>query len=284
MLELVKIINHDFSGVLSLLSSLIMVIVTIIYVRHAKRQADYAKESVDLITQQIKTDKQPCIVPSVTDSDGYAFDATDYTRIQLGFDINLKNVGDAPAINIYTLADIELQMALEESGNKKVLSAALLPYFVQALSSGGETTINIHFETDEVNSLVQELSETMEMNWERIKTNPSHHPYRGALLIIRALFKNTMGQWCESVISYEIPWLKYRNPPKRKTKNLNENTIPPKQIREGDEFKAVLLSNHLAPFSYKMTTDKHVKTLLNQYIDDSPWLAESVKLEFSSLD
>jgi hypothetical protein len=49
MLELIKIINTDYAGVLSLLSSLIMVVVTIIYVGHTKRQANYAKESAELV-------------------------------------------------------------------------------------------------------------------------------------------------------------------------------------------------------------------------------------------
>ena len=89
MLEFIKIINSDYAGVLSLLSSLIMVVVTIIYVGHTKRQANYAKESAELVAKQMKIDKQPCIVPYVTDSCGSAWDTTDYTRMQLGFTIKL---------------------------------------------------------------------------------------------------------------------------------------------------------------------------------------------------
>lgn len=101
MLEFIKIINSDYAGVLSLLSSLIMVVVTIIYVGHTKRQANYAKESAELVAKQMKIDKQPCIVPYVTDSCGSAWDTMDYTRMQLVFTIKLRNVGDSPAINVY---------------------------------------------------------------------------------------------------------------------------------------------------------------------------------------
>ena len=59
MLDFIKTINSDYSGVLSLLSSLIMVVITIIYVGHTKRQANYAKRSVELVAEQMKTDKQP---------------------------------------------------------------------------------------------------------------------------------------------------------------------------------------------------------------------------------
>lgn len=162
MLEFIKIINSDYAGVLSLLSSLIMVVVTIIYVGHTKRQANYAKESAELVAKQMKIDKQPCIVPYVTDSCGSAWDATDYTRMQLGFTIKLRNVGDSPAINVYTLADIELQFSEDSAGNKKLLPASLLPGFTQALSAEEETNINIHFETPEVKALICELRKASE--------------------------------------------------------------------------------------------------------------------------
>ena len=277
MLEFIKTINSDYAGVLSLFSSVAMVIVTIIYVRHTKRQAYYAKESAELIAKQIKTDKQPCVVPQVTDSLGSAWASIDYTRMQLGFTIKLKNVGDSPAINIYTLADIELQFTKNSEGNKKRLPAALLPGFVQALSAVEETEINIHFETAEIKTLICELKEAAEKNWERLRTNPSHNHYNGANLIIRVFFKNLMGQWYESTISYEIAWLAYKNPPPQKTHNLNENTIPPKEIREGDEFKAILSSHYIAPFVFAMTTEEHVIDLLQKYIDESPWLSTVLK-------
>lgn len=189
----------------------------------------------------------------------------------------LRNVGDSPAINVYTLADIELQFSEDSAGNKKLLPASLLPGFTQALSAEEETDINIHFETSEVKALICELRKASEKNWERLRTNPSHHHYTGAKLIVRVFFKNLMGQWCESTISYEIAWLVYKNPPPQKTHNLNENTIPPKEIREGDEFKAVLSSHHIAPFVFAMTTDKHVIDVLQGYTDESPWLSAVLK-------
>lgn len=283
MLDIIKMINNDYAGVLSLLSSIIMVIVTIIYVGHTKRQANYAKESVELVAKQMKIEKQPCIVPHVTDSSGAAFDATDDTRIQLGFEINLKNVGDAPAINIYTFADIELQFTHDDKGNKKHLPATLLPEFIQALSVGEEAKVHIHFETSEVKAMVKELRKAMEKNWERIRTDPTHHHYTGANLIIRVLFKNIMGQWGESTISYEIPWLEFENPPPQKTHNLNENTIPPKRIREGDQFKAVLSSPHMAPFSFEMIDTARVKAVLEECTDESPWIKNILEKEFSKV-
>lgn len=279
MLDFIKTINSDYAGVLSMISSLIMVVVTIIYVGHTKRQADFARKSAELVAKQIKIDKQPCVIPFVTDSYGSAWNATDYTRMQLGFAIKLKNVGDAPAINVYTLADIELQFIEDSDDKKKLLHASLLPGFVQALSAEEETEISIHFETAEIKVLIRELSKAAEMNWERIRTDPYHNHYTGAKLIVRVFFKNIMGQWCESVICHEIAWLAYKNPPPQKTHNLNENTIPPKEIREGDEFKAVLSSYHIAPFVYRMITEDCVNGVLRNYTEESPWLSDVLESE-----
>lgn len=271
-MDFIKTINNDYAGVLSLLSSLIMVVVTIIYVGHTKRQADYAKNSAELVAKQIKTDKQPCVVPTVVDSNGSAWNATDYTRMQLDFEINIKNVGNSPAINIYTLADIELQLTNDSDGNKELLHASLLPNFVQALATGEDKEIHIWFGTAEIKRLTQELSKSLDMNWERLRTNPTQNHYVGAKLIVCVFFKNLMGQWCESVVSHEIAWLVYKNPPANKSHNLNENTIPPKQIREGDKFKAVLTSCSIAPFTYKMITEEYVHSVLENYTEESPWL------------
>ena len=97
------------------------------------------------------------------------------------------------------------------------------------------------------------------------------------MLFIRVLFKNLMGQWNESNISYEIPWLTFKNPPPQKTRNLNENTIPPKHILAGDEYRAELCSSRLALFYYRMITDEHAKSILQQYIEDSPWLIDIIE-------
>lgn len=278
MLEFIKMINNDYSGVLSLVSSLIMVVVTIIYVGHTKRQANYAKESVELVTKQIKTDKQPCIVPEVTGASGVAFDAESYTRVQLGFDINLKNVGDAPAINVYTLADIELQFTIDAAGNKKLLHASLLPEFVQALAAGEDKMIHIHFETAEVHALIRELAKSHELNMERIRNNPHQHAYVGAKLIIRVLFKNVMGQWCESSISQVIAELNHISSTNPKTRKQN-GSFDPKLIRDGDKFDVVLFRNCISPFTYKTKSDEYVDGILNNYTEKSPWLIEALENE-----
>lgn len=269
MLEVIKDINTNYASILSCISSLIMVVVTIIYVSHTKRQANYAKESAELVAQQIRIDKQPCIVPHITESYGTAFNATEYTRIQLGFGIDLENIGDAPAINVFTIAEIELQFTQDAHGNKKRLSASLLPDYVSAIAANQRENTSLHFETKEVHTLVSELQIAMNKNQERIVRTPTHPAYWGAQICIRIFYRNAVGQWSESSLSREIAWLRYKNPPENKTRNINENTIPPRDIKEGDIFEAVLISPKYAPFQYKMVTESYVNDTLSLYHKDS---------------
>lgn len=274
MLEFIKTINSDYAGVFSLISSLIMVVVTIIYVGHTKQQADSAKDSVKLITEQMKKEKQPCVIPYIMESYGTAFDANNYTRVQLTFDINLRNVGDAPAINVYTLAEFELQFQKDKAGNKKRLSAALLPRFVQSLSAGEEEKIHVWFETDEIRNLIIDLAKAEELNIERIKNNPHQNPFTGGTLVVRILFKNIMGQWCESTLSHDIAWLKFTKTSFKDRKKVGESIISINQVYVGDEMEAVLTARHLAPFDYRMIDDEYVKDVLSDYGNDNPWIVK----------
>lgn len=109
MLSYLQNINNNYSGLLTFFTSVIMVAVTIIYVSYTKKQADYAKKSLEAVITQMRTEKQPCIVPSIIDSYGSAYNARDYLRKQLSFKIKLDNCGDAPATNIFSFAFFELQ-------------------------------------------------------------------------------------------------------------------------------------------------------------------------------
>ena len=265
MLEFIKIINTEYAGVLSFLSSLIMVIVTVVYVCYTKRQADNSQESVNLLLKQIKTDKQPCILPEIVGSYGSAFDTSTYARIQAGVNITLRNVGDAPAICVYTICECELQFTKDINGRKKRLSAALLPYYIQAISAQEIKEISIHFETKEVKRIIEELKKDMDMNWERIRTNPSREHYVGAIIILTVIYKNALGQWFKSIYKRELSWLAFDNPPPQTTHNLNENTIPPKEIKSGDRFKMVFISPKYAPYEHTFISKRAALKFLSKY-------------------
>lgn len=277
MTNLLQSINTNYSAVLTLFTSILMVIVTIIYVWFTKKQADYARKSVETLITQIKVDKQPCIVPTILETNGTAFNATDYVRMQLHFKVKLDNCGDSPATNIFTFAFIELQNEIDEQGEKEIIMGAVLPDFVHAIMSKEAETTSLHFETREIEMLINDLSICINKNWERIKNNPSKNHIHGPNIIIKVFYRNIMGQWYTSTLIKEIAWLEYKESPKSKKNNSSKKIILPKSIKAGDDYNAVLISDKYSPFSYHMTNKETVISFMNKCGSDNPMIDEIIK-------
>jgi hypothetical protein len=277
-LQLLKTINDNYANVFSFLATVVMIIITAIYVVFTKRQADCSKESNETLQEQFKQQNQPCIVPTVQDTNGVAFDTGTYIRVQFSVDILLKNVGNAPAIMTFTTAEFELQNTIMKNKQKKVIDAAHSPDYVQCVEAQGSQNVNIVFETEEINLLWKDLSITLNKNWKRVKNDPSRQPYMGTNLIIHTFYRNLLGQWYESSISREIGWLVNEKPRPNKTGNINENTYPPHEIACGTKFKAQLNSPHMAPLVFHLVSDEYVNSKLQNYKADNPWIGLPVQL------
>lgn len=65
---------------------------------------DYLVASQGLIesAKHNKEEKQPFIVPVISSISGSAFDTSSYLRVQLQYNFTLENVGDSPAVTVYT--------------------------------------------------------------------------------------------------------------------------------------------------------------------------------------
>ena len=92
----------EYEGLISLLSSLCMLIVTSIYAVITWWQAKYTKKTLLASVKQYREEKQPYIVPAIESVSGLAFDTSTYLRIQFSFHYTLENVGDSSAVTLYT--------------------------------------------------------------------------------------------------------------------------------------------------------------------------------------
>ena len=294
MTEFLQKINTDYSGVLTLFTSIIMVIVTIIYVAYTKKQAYYAQKSVDAVMTQMKVEKQPCIVPSIIDSHGTAFRTTKSLRMQLRFIVKLDNCGDAPATNIFTFAFIDLQNMKDRNGDNIILIGSLLPDVVHAIMSGQTSTSSLLFETKEIDLLIKDLSATMNKNWEILSTNPSQEHIHGPNLIIKSFYRNIMGQWFTSTLRTEIAWLDYMDKTEKKSNNLNNLIVKEKmkELTKLKEIKSIYEKNILGacklspdmldergnrdPSEWPSSTEKRGGK--NYYPPDSNWVGYGLKV------
>ena len=243
----------------------ITVIIAIFSLIYTGIQVRYTKQSVEQIYNQIKTEKQPCVVPRVVDSSGVAFDTGAYTRVQFWFDLEMENVGDAPALNVFVLSSIRLNLSSDSEFEKQYLLASLLPGYIQALKGDVKENISIHYETSEVEELLHELDMASKKNIERIEKNLSHCPYIGATLIIQVLYKNIMGQWCESVIQQDIADLYYKKSGNIITDKMRKNKVWCDGLHKDKKFYAILVRPQYVPFVHKLITEHQAKEMIEWY-------------------
>ena len=159
-----------YSELLSFLTSFLMLVVTAIYVYFTRKQAKSAQDAFLATVMHFKESKQPCIVPSIKRVKGCAFDASKYIRIQFTFDYQLDNVGDTPALSIYTIASMQLKYSQKEN----VVFAHLMPNYKHVIPVNSKVEDNFHFETEEFRSILEDIQISHIKNLKRIETDPSN--------------------------------------------------------------------------------------------------------------
>lgn len=263
-MELLQFINTNLSGILSVAVSAITAIITLVYVVFTYKQMKAAQKSAELSSEQIKISNQPCIVAEIVDTVGSAC-FTDSGRRQLHIEVELENIGDAPALEIYTLSHLELQHTKNIADGSNIVNMDYYPDYLKYLKSNAKQKVSVRYETDEINMLVEDLRYRHEKNMHRLRTNPYQHAYRGTVLVVEIYYKNLLGQWFKNTLRQEISWLIDKNAPPRKTHNLNENTIPPCLLGKDTEFTLQLISPKFSSSGIELTKIEEVKEKLEPY-------------------
>lgn len=189
-----------YSELLSFLTSFLMLVVTAIYVYFTRKQAKSAQDAFLATVMHFKESKQPCIVPSIKRVKGCAFDASKYIRIQFTFNYQLDNVGDTPALSIYTIASMQLKYSQKEN----VVFAHLMPNYKHVIPVNSKVEDNFHFETEEFRSILEDIQISHIKNLKRIETDPSKPPYRCATLRLDIYYKNMQGQWYQTTMDQDL--------------------------------------------------------------------------------
>ena len=266
--ELVQNINQNYAALISCLISLVTAITTIIYVVFTHHQMKATQESVKLMQIEMKQARQPCIAVSINRVySGKAIPSNG--RRQMPVEFTIENIGDAPALSVFSISHLELQNVFNKDGNKNVemFSGPLLTPFLRAGESAEE---DLHYENKQIDLMFTDLAATMDKNWERIKNNPYQPSFHGTEIIIQVYYKNLNDQWFESRLKQEIAW-GYDNYTKNKTKhNLNEFTFPPRVVKNEDEFELQLCSPKLSPLNIQMVSREEVEKELLKYKDEWP--------------
>lgn len=266
-------LNQNYAAIITVIISAITAGTTIIYLYITNKQVYLSKQSIRAIEDQIRLGAQPCVIPKIESAEGTKC-FTDYGRRQLHININVKNIGNSPAISLFAIGYLRLQHTKNE--RHRIVNMDFLPDYATNLSVQESENISIRFETKEIKLLIEDLKLNMNLNLERIRTNPTRPHYRGTEFVIQLLYKNIIGQWFESKLITEISWLinTSKNAPKNKTHNLNENTIPPKELTPEMSFKLQFTAPRWSPIEVNTTDVQRVKNILAPYRENLPHFHE----------
>lgn len=257
--------NH--AGVLGLVCSFLMLLVTVIYACITWWQAWYSKKTLLQSIKQNREERQPYIVPTIMKVGGGAFDISTYTRIQLSFEYKLENVGDSAAVTLYTLLYAKMEYQTD-----KLVYAHLLPNYEHSLKVGQEKENRLHFETDEFRDIIEDLEISTAKNIKRIETDATRAPFRGPTIILRTLYKNMSGQWFESELEQEL--FDIEKPSKKPEKEIevdgkkmkirNPGTrVTNKNIKAGDAYKGQMINPCYSILTRRMVDYDYVSKVLD---------------------
>lgn len=261
--EVLLLINNNFASLLSVIVAVISACITLIYVVFTYKQMKATQNATETAIQQLRLNNQPCVIPMITATRGTK--CFTKTRRQLLIEIELDNVGDSPAITVFTFSHLELQYINNKKDGSKTVNMEYIPFFKKCIKSGEKIEASVRYETFEINMLLEDLKVALEKNIERLRTDPHRTHYKGTVLVVEVYYRNVVGQWFKNVLRQEICWMSDKNAAPRKTNNINENTIPPSPLLSDTEFELQLVSEAFSSFSIGVVDEKEIQDKLKEY-------------------
>ena len=157
-MDILQFINTYLSGILSVLVSAITAVITLIYVIFTYKQMKASQKSVEQTSEQMKINNQPCVVADISQTHGSAC-FTESGRRQLHIELEIENIGDSPALEIYALSHMELQHTKNVTDGSNIVDMDYYPDYLRYVKPNERQTISVRYETDEINMLVSILED-----------------------------------------------------------------------------------------------------------------------------
>ena len=257
---MIDIINY-YSGILSVVISLITALVTLIYVVFTYKQMKAAQEGLKISAKQTKTEKQPCIVYNEIDAQGS--ECFWEERRQLHINLELENIGDSPAMSIYVFSYFKLQYANEPTN---IVNMYYLPDFIPFLKADSRVSVSTRYEEKEIYRLLEDLSISHAKNMQRIKSDPTRPAYKSPELVIEIYYKNILGQWFKNERCTEV--LEVLEETEQGEFKI---VIPPDALNEDMHFKLRLIAQEFALSDLRLVDEDEVERKLKPFERHRPF-------------
>ncbi|AEG18279.1 hypothetical protein [Methanobacterium paludis] len=180
-----------YSGLLSFISSIILVVVTGIYVYFTKKIMDTSIRQSNLVSNPVVGIKLGNMGISTVFGP---------SRRNMDIGLNLTNVGNAPAIEV--LVDAEIEYQYTNINGEKIIPARFEPSSIPFIRPGEEVLEenqhNPTFGNTCIAHLFDDKRENSRLNIHRIENNPRKYPYPHSILRVYIYYRNNLGQYFES--------------------------------------------------------------------------------------
>lgn len=186
-----------YSSLITAVGSIFLLIVTLIYVYFTWKLQKISRSSFEL-------GKQPCIFPDYElDFSAGSFEYNKESGWGMSIFINLKNVGDSPAISVYVFGKILTQYSQPTEINM-IPAPRLVP---NVTVTDSLKSVQLYFGKQELLQLIEEMNHIHNAHPEYIYTNKKSAHF-GPILMINILYKNLLGIWFIGTFSRNIHYLK----------------------------------------------------------------------------
>jgi hypothetical protein len=186
---------HTYSEIISLASSVLLLVVTGIYV--------YLTRRILLSSQLVaKLSLNPVIgieVGEIKIGEVYG----EARRRNMHVDLKLTNVGNAPAVE--ALVDAEIILAYSSINGERTIPSRFEPQMIPFISPGQTVEDSSpSFGNTLIAHLFDDYREKDRLNIHRIETNPTQEPFSASKLRVIVSYRNSIGQHFESTYETHI--------------------------------------------------------------------------------
>jgi hypothetical protein len=211
--DFLKTINQDYSNLLTAYFSCLLLLVTTVYVICTYIQVGISKKSIALnidylkqLESEHKTSVTPVLVPiDVKTHGGGLFQINGSLNRQLHLFCNMKNIGNSPAIQIYSKIGLKLKIV---KGNEHSTSSEYRYFGALAINDNIDAMMS--FEKDKLSSLLEDISIMLKKNTDMLRNNNNNQKIgsqklvAGATLVIDFVYSNIHKQYYKTVYERDI--------------------------------------------------------------------------------
>ena len=260
--QVLRNINDHYAAVLGAAFSVILIIVTVVYVVLTYFQARSTQESVRLnreflsqAERQLLHSRVPMLVAEIVKTKGGAYFGE--KRRQLRIDWKLRNMGDGPALQIHTRMKLRYSHAEFDDYDETFEHS-----FVGNIAPTEEANVDMHFETTKIEKMVEDFDIQFAKNSARMKVNPRQSAYKGPRLEFECVYCNVHGQYFQT--THVLPLLCLRV----ETRTEKEQMVywfAEKPLQDDEEFEIVPMNPIFSTFDFQSLTESDGKAFIDRY-------------------